>query len=122
MKSKALKALMDDADKLWAKAIKRIYKDTCLYSKGVGTDPHHIFVRKNKSTRWDLMNGVLLNHEYHTESSVFSAHKTPKKFREWIRGEMGFEAYDRLEKKSREVFQPTIAKMEAIIKELEKKI
>ena len=118
MKSDKLKALMKEADRLWSLAIKRSYRDTCLYSKGEGTDPHHLFVRKNLATRWELMNGVLLNHEFHTESSVFSAHGTPKKFRTWIRGEMGFEAYDKLEKKSREVFRPTDRDMEAIIQGL----
>jgi hypothetical protein len=118
MKSDKLKALMKEADIAWSQAIRRIYKDTCLYSKKVGTDPHHIHPRDNLSVRWELMNGVLLNHEFHTESSVFSAHGTPKKFKDWIRGEMGFEAYDRLEKKSREVFRPTERDMEEIIQGL----
>jgi len=113
MKSDKLKALMKEADALWSQAIHRSYRGRCLYTGGKGIDPHHVFLRRNKATRWELMNGVLLSREMHAW-----AHRDQKAFRDWIRGEMGFEAYDKLEKKSREVFRPTDRDMEAIIQGL----
>ena len=50
---------------------------------------HHIYSRSNRSTRWDLENGVCLCVGHHTFSTKFSAHKTPTEFTEWLYKEKG---------------------------------
>jgi hypothetical protein len=52
---------------------------------------HHIYSRSNRSTRWDLENGVCLCVGHHTFSTKFSAHKTPTEFTEWLYGVKGEE-------------------------------
>lgn len=116
MKSKALKDLMLEADRLWSQAVHKLYHDRCAYSGMYGTDPHHVFKRKHKATRWNVDNGILLSRTIHRR-----VEDGDKNLIEWIRIFKGSQ-YRHLEAKHKEIFQPTIAKMEKIIKELENKI
>lgn len=89
-------------DDLWSAKIKRIAGNKCEYCGKTNTlNSHHIFSRSNRSTRWDIDNGICLCVAHHTFSSQFSAHKTPMEFSEWIkelRGEDWF--YDLLRRKN----------------------
>lgn len=56
-------------DLLWSKAIKIRDKFSCQYcfrtNEEVRVESAHIFGRINRSTRWDLENGVCLCHDCH---------------------------------------------------------
>ncbi len=67
------KKLMDKMDALWSKRVLERDFHRCQFCFKAGTDPHHIFSRKNLSTRWDINNGVCLCRECHDE-----AHRNPK--------------------------------------------
>ena len=84
-------------DKLWSDKVKEIG-----YCKRCGAiwelEAHHIFGRFNKSTRWDLMNGICLCRICHE-----NAHENPIEFKKWHRDQIGGDAFDALQRKSREV-------------------
>jgi hypothetical protein len=69
------KKLIDKLDTLWSKRVMERDFYRCQYCFRAGTDPHHIFSRKNLSTRWDINNGICLCRECHDD-----AHRTPKTF------------------------------------------
>ena len=72
-------------DKAWSELVKLLAKNRCAFcGSEVSPEAHHIHVRKNMATRWHLDNGICLCSEHHTDSSVFSAHKTPKLFMDWL--------------------------------------
>ena len=121
-KSKTLKQLETECDKLWSQAVHKKYGGVCAYSGQEGTDSHHVFLRRHTATRWDLDNGILLSRERHTEDSSFSAHKTPTRFLAWAMQKMGERKFSELEKKSRETFQPTMRELESIIRGLRLKV
>jgi len=54
----------------------------CLKRHGVAF--HHIVGRRYKSLKDQLVNVIPLCTEHHVLSSEFSAHLTPKKFKEWL--------------------------------------
>jgi len=115
-----LKKLEDKADDIWSKAVKINYNNKCVYSQeSTNLNSHHIFTRSRLSTRWNINNGMCLTANHHTWSQEFSAHKTPAKFMVWLRELKWDKFIDDLEKKSREVFKPTVENLQAIIKELE---
>lgn len=63
---------------------------------------HHVFGKRYKHLIDDPDNKVALDVEHHTNSSIFSAHKTPARFKEWIISIRGEEWWQRLlEKKNR---------------------
>lgn len=73
---------LDDA---WSKLVKLRAGNKCeKCGKTSYLNSHHIYSRSKKSTRWDVMNGICLCVGHHTFSSVFSAHKTPLEFTEWL--------------------------------------
>lgn len=89
---------------LWAKAVKIYDSFRCAYcGKTTNLNSHHIFSRSNKSTRYDLHNGITLCVGCHTFSSKFSAHKTPVEFVEWIKEKRGIEWYENLRTRARQV-------------------
>jgi 5-methylcytosine-specific restriction endonuclease McrA len=46
---------------------------------------HHIYGRRYKSLEWHPLNRLPLCAFHHTENPEFSAHKTDKKFKEWLK-------------------------------------
>lgn len=75
-------------DRLWSQAVKKIRGNKCEYC-GTGPsetqiDTHHIYGRRNYSTRWCVGNGVVLCAAHHTFSNFFSAHQTPIEFADFI--------------------------------------
>lgn len=87
---------------LWSKAVKCYDGHKCAYcGKEQYLNSHHIFSRSNKSTRYDLNNGITLCAGCHTLSSKFSAHKTPVEFVEWIKEKRGEKWYDDLRKRAK---------------------
>ena len=89
-------------DTEWSKAVKERDGFKCQYcGKTEYLNAHHIFSRSNFTVRWDLDNGITLCSGCHTMSSIFSAHKTPAEFIEWVKVKKGLEWYERLRKKAR---------------------
>ena len=80
------KLLDNKLDKLWSLLVKHKAGWRCEYcgSREKMLNSHHIYSRSNRSTRWDLENGVCLCVGHHTFSTKFSAHKTPTEFTEWL--------------------------------------
>lgn len=73
-------------DDLWSKKIKDIAGWECEHcGKTSRLNSHHIFSRSNQAIRWEIPNGICLCVGCHTFSSVFSAHKTPLEFVDWLR-------------------------------------
>ena len=83
---KKLWPLEKKCDKLWSKCVKIKWK--CEYcwkdSKICQLHSHHIFWRKNRSTRWELWNWLCLCASHHKLDSKFSAHETPHTFDKWL--------------------------------------
>ena len=61
---------------------------------------HHVYGRRFKSLRDDPNNICYLCNEHHTNSSVFSAHRTPVKFLLWLTDRRGEEWRQRLREKA----------------------
>lgn len=102
-------------DKIWSDKVKE-RDGGCLYcGRKDYVNSHHIFSRSKKSTRWDLDNGVSLCVAHHVFSSVFSAHKTPAEFIEWIKEKRGEEWYNKLRLRANSVDK---RKRDAILEEL----
>lgn len=118
MKTKRLKDLEKEADELWRKAVRKKYSGRCAVCGKEGCDPHHVFLRKHKGTRWELTNGIWLCRLHHNGDYNMSAHGTPAKFLEWVMERIGEKKFDALFRKSQTVFQPTEKGMEEIIDEL----
>jgi hypothetical protein len=89
-------------DDLWSKAVKILAGNKCEYSGRSDSilNSHHMFSRSNKSTRWDVNNGVCLLAQYHTLNSKFSAHKTPFIFQEYMKERRGEKWYEELKLKA----------------------
>jgi hypothetical protein len=91
-------------DDTWSAKIKlKGYCEHC--KKTIKLNAHHVFSRSNRSTRWDLENGICLCVGCHVFSSQFSAHKTPMEFAEWIKEYRGEEWYSYLLKRKNEAFE-----------------
>lgn len=115
-----LARLEKKADDLWSKAVKVNYGMRCAYSQeSDNLNSHHIFTRSRRATRWDIDNGICLTSNHHTFSQVFSAHKTPAKFKEWFVWVKGEPHYNGLETKSRSIFKVTPEFLREKIQELE---
>jgi len=99
MKTKPKKLKDADLDKLWVKQIHA--RGICEYCGSTGRlNAHHIHTRSNKSTRWDLENGILLCVHHHVWGK-FSAHKTPLDFHKWLVEYMGIKKYKALQKRAK---------------------
>jgi hypothetical protein len=73
-----LKAQCDD---LWSKVIRqRDGKCAFVHCINDSAQAHHIFGRKNLSTRWDTRNGITLCYYHHK----IIAHGEPEFFRRWL--------------------------------------
>jgi 5-methylcytosine-specific restriction endonuclease McrA len=88
---------------LWAEVVKLYDGGKCAYcGKTSYLNSHHIFSKSNHSTRYEIINGITLCAGHHTLSSVFSAHKTPVEFVEWIKEKRGNEWYEQLRAKAKQ--------------------
>ena len=85
------KKMDEKLDKLWSLLVKHRAGFKCEYcgTREKRLNSHHIYSRANRSTRWDLTNGVCLCVGHHTFSTKFSAHLTPTEFTEWLYKEKG---------------------------------
>ena len=88
-------------DNLWSKKVKSIAGDKCEYcGKTTGLNSHHIFSRSNRRVRWNVNNGVcvcVLHHVF----GLFSAHKSPIEFIEWLKDTRGEKWYNDLRVEAR---------------------
>lgn len=85
--AKGIDKKLDDA---WSLAVKIRDEYCCQYcGRKTTLNSHHIFTRSNKSTRWDISNGITLCVYHHTFSSSFSAHKTGIEFTYWLEEKRG---------------------------------
>ena len=90
---------MSSLDKAWGKLVRE--RDCyCVYCGGPGIQAHHVFGRGRYGTRFVVENGISLCSSHHVFNDDFSAHKTPEKFKRWIKKYWGIEKYKRLEKMS----------------------
>lgn len=110
-------------DNLWSEAVKIKAGNICEYCSRRDTlNSHHIISRANKSTRWDLENGVCLCVSHHTFSNIFSAHLTPLEFVDWIYNTRGKKEIDQLRKESQKKADLSISKLQEIKTYLEEYI
>ena len=82
-----------------------------------GLCSHHIFSRRNKSTRWDLDNGICLCSKHHTGDN-YSAHRSRKFTTVWIKNHIGEDKYYALERKSNQVKKWTKQEQKELVKKL----
>lgn len=121
IKKPTKKKLIKIADALWSEKVKKLAGYKCEYSgQTEHLNSHHVYSRSNHSVRWDVRNGVCLTVGHHVFSSVFSAHKTPIEFIEWIKGVRGEEWYNDLRKRAAQVKQYTVQELQEVINELKK--
>ena len=79
-KSKLTKKL----DTAWSQAVKKRSGHKCeVCGKEEGLNSHHIVGRTNRTTRWDVRNGVTLC-IFHHKFGRQSAHEDPLWFKEWL--------------------------------------
>ena len=89
-------------DRLWSELV-RERDGCCMYcGRTESLDAHHIIGRANRSTRWDLENGITLCKKHHVFSNEFSAHGTPVKFTHWLEEQKGREWVEALVRKGNE--------------------
>jgi 5-methylcytosine-specific restriction endonuclease McrA len=90
-------------DKLWSESVRK-RDGKCMYcgSKDY-LNAHHIFSRSNRSTRWDINNGITLCSGHHKFSSTFSAHKTHVEFTYWLEEKLGRDFLNDLRIKARSI-------------------
>jgi len=123
---KSKKALKNKCDKLWSLAVRLRDNYTCqrchakheINSRGL--HPHHIFSRKNLSTRFDMDNGITLCFGCHRV-----AHDRPHDFKDWIAPYLRCQNrlnWDDLREASNQIrkidYELTIDILNAIIKEM----
>jgi hypothetical protein len=109
-------------DRLWMIFIKLRAQEKCEYcGKTEHLNSHHIFSRSNMGMRWDIDNGVCLCVGHHV-FGLFSAHKAPLDFAEWLKEKRGNEWFERLRVKSRNIIKLTEYDKEQIAKNLKEMI
>jgi len=87
-------------DTLWSKKV-RERDGKCLYCEGTkNLNAHHIYSRKNHSTRWDMSNGCTLCVSHHKFDRKFAAHDTPIEFSKWLISYYGEDFLDQLKLKA----------------------
>jgi len=119
-KANSSSVLTKKADKLWSEAVKIEYNYECQYCwKTEYLNSHHLYTRSRRATRWDIDNGICLCSGCHTMSSIFSAHRTPLEFYEWLEWIRWSEWISALAKKSRAICNITPDLIKKHISELE---
>ena len=82
--SKLKRALM----KLWSEKVKGRDNYSCVYcGKKEMVNAHHYLSRdiRNSPLKFDTRNGIALCPEHHKFSGIFSSHRSPINFYEWLR-------------------------------------
>lgn len=109
-------------DLLWAELIKLRAGVQCEYCGGIkALNSHHIFSRSNMSLRWDENNGICLCALHHV-LGLFSAHKAPLEFAEWIKEKRGDDWYNQLRDTSKIITKFSDTDRIRIADELKEKI
>lgn len=93
-KKRTITQWINRLDKLWTLAIRSNNVCNRCYREQ-GLQAAHINSRINKSTRWDLENGLLLCVRCH-----FWAHQNPLDFTEFVKSRLGLKRYNALRKKT----------------------
>lgn len=83
---------------------------------------HHIFSRRNRSTRWDTDNGICLCVGHHTMSSKFSAHGNAIAFTYWLEEYKGKDFVEKLSIKAHSTVKMTNQDKEDLLVELNNEI
>ena len=110
------------ADLLWGELIKLKAGIQCEYCGSTKSlNSHHVFSRSNVSLRWDENNGICLCALHHV-LGLFSAHKAPLEFAEWIKDKRGVDWYNNLRDKSKIITKLSNEDRMRIIEELKEKI
>lgn len=125
MKIKQKKGVDKLLDKAWSKLVKlragmKCEIDGCKHKPTLNS--HHIFSRKNASTRWDVDNGICLCVGHHTMSSKFSAHGNSIAFTYWLEEYKGSDFIDELSDKAHSVKKWFKFEKEELLEELNKQI
>lgn len=103
---------------LWSKIIR--LKGKCEKCSSIRfLNAHHHYGKRALSTRWDIDNGVCLCPSCHVYSTVFSAHQTPALFVRWINKKRGEAWEERLRKKHRTIYKPTIEDLQKLLIKLQ---
>ena len=115
------KTIDNKLDKLWSLLVKHRAGFKCEYcgTREKVLNSHHIYSRSNRSTRWDLENGVCLCVGHHTFSTKFSAHKTPTEFTEWLYSVKGESWMSDLRVKAHAIAKLKLFEKEELLEELE---
>jgi 5-methylcytosine-specific restriction endonuclease McrA len=71
--------------RVWTKKVRGRDNNRCVIcGDTVLPNAHHIISIDNKSTRWDIHNGITLCPSHHKFDNTYSAHKNPRRFFEWL--------------------------------------
>lgn len=120
MAAKGIDKKLDDAWSLLVKLRAKMKCEYCHTSRNLNS--HHIYSRSKKSTRWSTMNGICLCVSHHVFSSVFSAHKSPLEFTDWLYRYKGKEYIDLLRIKANAVSNLHPFEKKLLLIELDKEI
>ena len=122
---KKLKGIDGKLDTAWSLLVKLKAGMKCEI-KGCTHKPtlnsHHVFSRKNRSTRWDVNNGICLCVGHHTMSSKKSAHGNPIWFTYWLEEYKGSDFIDELSIKAHTITKWSKFDKEDLLKELNEEI
>ena len=89
--------VIKECDRLWSLAVRQ-RDGKCLYP-GCNKDnlqAHHIFSRRNMSTRFDIENGACICMGHH----LYGAHQNYEEFRDMVIEEIGKKGFERLKAKA----------------------
>ena len=122
---KKLKGVDGKLDTAWSKLVKlragmKCEIEGCKHKPTLNS--HHIFSRKNRSTRWDIENGLCLCIGHHTMSSKFSAHGNPIAFTYWLEEYKGSDFIDNLSFKAHSTMKWSNNEKDILLTELNKEI
>ncbi len=110
-------------DKSWSILVKLIAGMKCEYCGDTRQlNSHHIYGRGNRSTRWDVDNGICLCVSHHTFSNNFSAHQTPIRFTDWLTAKVGIKFITKLNAKAHKTEKRSLDEKKELLKQLQDKI
>ena len=109
--------LIKDCDALWSQCIIARDKTCRYYNIDTRLSAHHIRSRTHLATRWDLENGICLSWKIH-----FLQKANPEKFQDMVLEIIGDEKYQTLKRKSLCVVDYTIADLEDLKQNLQKRL
>lgn len=114
------KTLENKLDKLWSQLVRHKNGGKCVICGEPARDPHHIFPRARRATRWDLDNGIPLcfnHHRYRGAHSTEYAYQ--RDFHKWLEKNVQIH---QLEIRSLLVVKHTIQDLEDMIEELTRRL